>query len=219
MCKQDVEKLVESTGDAAFAVDGTGVVAAWNRAAEALFGLSAPEARGRICSELVRGRDETGPVCREECWIFLQPGRRPLRSFDLEVKTRSGPEWCSVVVLGVGDSSPQSRFSIHVFSRIGLAKRLEKTVTDYVAGQTLLAPEALRTALASRKDHVAAVSLTPRESEVLAHLARGSSTRQIGKDLGISEATASNHIQRILAKLGVHSRIEAVRRAESAGLI
>lgn len=219
MCRQDIEKLVESTGDAAFAVDGTGAVVAWNGTAEALFGLSAPEARGRPCFEIVRGRDDEGPVCREGCWLFLQHDRRPLRSFDLEVKTPSGPEWCSVSVLGVGDSSPQSRFSIHVFSRIGLAKRLERTVADFLAGQTRLAPEDLRTALASRKDHVAAISLTPRESEVLGHLARGRSTRQIAEDLGTSQATAANHVQRILCKLGVHSRMEAVRRAESAGLI
>ena len=52
--------------------------------------------------------------------------------------------------------------------------------------------------------------LTPRETEILGLLARASSTRQIARRLEISPVTVRTHVQRILSKLGVHSRLEAV---------
>ena len=53
-------------------------------------------------------------------------------------------------------------------------------------------------------------ALTPREREVLALLAEGRRTEQIASQLFISPRTAQTHIQRILTKLGVRSRLEAV---------
>lgn len=59
-------------------------------------------------------------------------------------------------------------------------------------------------------------SLTRREHDVVALLARGLSNRQIAAELVISVATARVHVDHILAKLGVHSRLQvaawAVRR-------
>jgi two-component system nitrate/nitrite response regulator NarL len=51
--------------------------------------------------------------------------------------------------------------------------------------------------------------LTRRERQVLAMLARCGDTNRIAKDLVISPETARTHIQNVLGKLGVHSRIEA----------
>ena len=52
--------------------------------------------------------------------------------------------------------------------------------------------------------------LTERERTVLDMLARGFETRQIVRRLGVSESTVRTHVQNILAKLGVHSRLQAV---------
>jgi DNA-binding NarL/FixJ family response regulator len=65
---------------------------------------------------------------------------------------------------------------------------------------------------ASPNDHPAAedpFGLTPRERQVLALLAEGATNRQIGAALFMAEKTASVHVSRILAKLGVHSRTQA----------
>jgi DNA-binding NarL/FixJ family response regulator len=51
--------------------------------------------------------------------------------------------------------------------------------------------------------------LTPRERQVLALLARCGDTNRIARDLVISPETARTHIQNVLGKLGVHSRLEA----------
>jgi DNA-binding CsgD family transcriptional regulator len=60
--------------------------------------------------------------------------------------------------------------------------------------------------------------LTPRELEVLRLLAAGRSNRQIAEALFISGKTVSVHVTNILAKLGVHSRLEAAARARELGL-
>ena len=53
------------------------------------------------------------------------------------------------------------------------------------------------------------VLLTSREQEVLMRIAAGECTRQISRSLAISEATVRTHVQNVLVKLGVHSRLEA----------
>jgi DNA-binding NarL/FixJ family response regulator len=61
--------------------------------------------------------------------------------------------------------------------------------------------------------------LTDRELEVLRLVAAGSTNRQIGAQLFISEKTASVHVSRILAKLEVSGRAEAAARAAQLGLL
>jgi two-component system nitrate/nitrite response regulator NarL len=61
--------------------------------------------------------------------------------------------------------------------------------------------------------------LTTREGEVLSLLAHGLNQEQIAQDLHISPATVGTHIQRILGKLGVHSRTQAVALAYQEGLV
>jgi DNA-binding NarL/FixJ family response regulator len=60
--------------------------------------------------------------------------------------------------------------------------------------------------------------LTPRERQVLALVARGSTNREIGLELHMAEKTASVHVSRILAKLDVRSRTEAAAVAVRQGL-
>jgi DNA-binding NarL/FixJ family response regulator/tetratricopeptide (TPR) repeat protein len=60
--------------------------------------------------------------------------------------------------------------------------------------------------------------LTPRERQVLAALAEGATNREIAADLFMAEKTASVHVSRILAKLGVRSRTEAAAVAHRLNL-
>jgi DNA-binding NarL/FixJ family response regulator len=61
--------------------------------------------------------------------------------------------------------------------------------------------------------------LTPREREVLGLLAEGRSQAEIADALVISPKTVSTHVQRLLGKLGVHSRTQAVARAFQLGIV
>jgi DNA-binding NarL/FixJ family response regulator len=61
--------------------------------------------------------------------------------------------------------------------------------------------------------------LTPREREVLGLIAQGATNRQIGASLFMAEKTASVHVSRILAKLGVTSRTQAAAVAHRQGWV
>lgn len=65
----------------------------------------------------------------------------------------------------------------------------------------------------------AGVSLTGREQEVLRLLALGRTNREIGAALAVSERTAKAHVERIIGRLGVANRTEAVAKAIGLGLI
>lgn len=62
-------------------------------------------------------------------------------------------------------------------------------------------------------------SLTPRELEVLQLVATGSSNREIGQELMLSEATVKSHLVHIYDKLGVRSRTSAVASARDLGVL
>jgi DNA-binding CsgD family transcriptional regulator len=71
----------------------------------------------------------------------------------------------------------------------------------------------------ARPREAAGSVLTPRQLEVLLLLAGGASTEQIARKLYLSEVTVRNHVSHILAQLGVHSRLAAVAKARTLGLI
>jgi two-component system, NarL family, response regulator DevR len=60
-------------------------------------------------------------------------------------------------------------------------------------------------------DRLLLARLTPREREILRVVAEGKSTIEVSQELSISALTVQSHVKSILAKLGVHSKIEAVR--------
>ncbi|MGB2953380.1 MAG: response regulator transcription factor [Gaiellaceae bacterium] len=95
-------------------------------------------------------------------------------------------------------------------------------------GEALLAPAVTRAVIEefTRQSPAPAAKpprvveeLTPREREVLALLARGLSNAEICQELVISEATAKTHVARILQKLELRDRIQAVIYAYETGLI
>lgn len=95
------------------------------------------------------------------------------------------------------------------------------------AGEALLSPSITRrlveefaeqpvieSAVASDLD-----TLTEREKEVLAHVARGLSNAEIAENMHISESTAKTHLKRVLMKLDLRDRVNAVVYAYEAGVV
>jgi two-component system nitrate/nitrite response regulator NarL len=61
--------------------------------------------------------------------------------------------------------------------------------------------------------------LSPREQDILRGIARGASNKEIGRDLGIAETTVKIHVQHVLRKLDVSSRVQAAVIATEHGLL
>ncbi len=61
--------------------------------------------------------------------------------------------------------------------------------------------------------------LTPREQQVLVHLASGASNKEIARDLNIAEVTVKLHVRQILRKISARNRSEAASIAARAGFI
>lgn len=78
----------------------------------------------------------------------------------------------------------------------------------------------LRPHLAAIRDQVearcsTAPKLTERQLQLLRHVARGETNRQIGRHLGVTESTVRTHLEHIYARLEAHSRTEALALASS----
>ena len=210
--------LVEGTADPAFAVDTAGRIRAWNNAAAEMFGPSEAEAIGVRCHELFQCSDENGTICCEDCVLERAAQEsHPVASFDLRVETKRGKLWCSISTLIATDAASGVRHAIHIVRQIELRKRLEEALSEFVRKQTTNGqnggpPGSLVSKLVN-------VRLTSREVEVLKSMAKGQSTKAIANQLNISAATVNNHIKHILTKFDAHTRLQAIRHAESAGLI
>jgi NarL family two-component system response regulator LiaR len=103
---------------------------------------------------------------------------------------------------------------------------LETVVRGVVEGKSWFPPEMLGEILRQLRDDIRHIKehddvlnlLSPRERDVLLSMMEGKRGRQIAQDLMISTDTVRAHIRNIFAKLDVHSRLEAVRVANAAGL-
>ncbi|MDX6301752.1 MAG: hypothetical protein QOF53_2966 [Nocardioidaceae bacterium] len=96
------------------------------------------------------------------------------------------------------------------------------------AGESLLAPTVTRRMIESflkqprALDHRTTLrtgTLTPREQETLALLARGLTNAEIATELFVSETTVKTHVARVLSKLGLRDRVQAVIYAYETGVL
>ena len=107
------------------------------------------------------------------------------------------------------------------------AADLVHAVRVVAAGDALLAPSVTRRLIAefaarpgpSRPRPTALNALTPRETEVLRLIARGRSNQEIAAELVVAEQTVKTHVGRILAKLSLRDRAQAVVLAYETGLV
>jgi DNA-binding NarL/FixJ family response regulator len=101
--------------------------------------------------------------------------------------------------------------------------QLEASIRLVAAGEGLLAPAITRRlierhARGAERHQAALATLTARETDVLKLLARGLSNSEIAAELHLGGATIKTHVARLLDKLGVRDRVQAVILAYEAGL-
>ena len=107
------------------------------------------------------------------------------------------------------------------------AEELVTGIRVVAKGEALLAPsvtkrliqEFSRGPAGHQKPPAELDELTPRELEVFALIARGMSNAEIAADLVVSETTVKTHVARVLMKLGVRDRVQAVVLAYESGVV
>jgi DNA-binding NarL/FixJ family response regulator/class 3 adenylate cyclase len=107
-------------------------------------------------------------------------------------------------------------------------EQLVAGIRAVASGEALLAPSITRRVIeefvrrppeAARTPPPEIAELTEREQEVLQHLARGLSNAEIAKELFVSDTTVKTHVARILMKLRLRDRVQAVVFAYESGLV
>jgi two-component system, NarL family, response regulator LiaR len=99
------------------------------------------------------------------------------------------------------------------------ADELADAIRDAHQGQSTLSPEITQVLIHTLSTQSAGEPhLTPREYQILSLIAQGQANREIAKELNVSVFTVQFHVKNILAKLGVHNRIEAATFAVRQGM-
>jgi PAS domain S-box-containing protein len=200
------EALVDALREAAdggFVTDPEGRIILWNAAAEAILGYAPAEVLGRPCCHLFRGEDiNDNAICNPDCAIGESAKRGiAVPTFDMRTRSKAGlTVWINVSVLSIRDGRDGAPFIVHLFHDVTFNNE-----------QVVFAHEGLvAAARAGAAPKNGAGVLTRREREVLGLMGTGLNTTAMAERLHVSRATVRNHVQNILLKLDVHSRLEAV---------
>jgi PAS domain S-box-containing protein len=200
---QVLTQVLARAADGAFAIGPTGSVVLWNRAAERILGWSAREVLGRPCCEVLVGSDVNGNrLCYQGCHVMsLVEQGEAVQHFEMQTRAKTGKSvWLDISILEVPAANGGRSMTVHLFRDVTATKALLDLVGKRVGP------------LATSNGDEASL-LTRRELEILQLMASGANTKVLAERLHVSRATIRNHAQNIFAKLGVHSRLEAVAYA------
>jgi PAS domain S-box-containing protein len=215
--------LLAGGADGVYAVDNEQRITYWSPSAEKILGHKAADAIGKYCYEFMLGEDyDRQPFCRRDCPTMVAARRgRGVPAYDICSRTRSGREmWISISIIPAAGRSQDGPVAIHLFRDVTdrrLSEALARQTLDAVRG--FMESSRLSGDSVERPAPAPAPRLSARELEVLGRLSQGDSTTELAENLSISVATARNHMDRVMRKLGVHSRLKAVVRAAKLGLI
>lgn len=214
-------EALNGAADGAFVVDEQLRIRFWNETAEEILGFGNGDVYGQKCYQLLQGHDEENRlICRSCCQVAcLALQAEPVSNYDIHMRTNNGErKWLnvSIITTKMGENGDK-KMIVHLFRDISKKKNDEMFFRQILetAQRYHNIPNELDESL---DPHDLIESLTGREREVLTLLTRGLSSQEIADDLSISRNTARNHIQRVLQKLQVHSRLEAVTFALRNGL-
>ena len=228
----------ESLAFGTFVVDDTHRIISWNESAAQTLGFDAEMTLGRTCEEMLTLlHTQDVPVCPEVIntvenseptnahWTDPHTHQHRDLPMRVHVVTQHGASrWLEVSVLHARKLDG-SACLVHIFRDV--TDDSERQKHSAVAADAFHRPGSvlrLPVGLAKAPDVDVATTLTvehltPREHEVLKLLAQGMATVEIATALGISRVTARNHVTRVIEKLGVKTRLQAVLAASHHGLI
>ena len=214
-------ELLAEVEEGVYAVDMSQRIVFWNRGAERMLGLSADEVLGKPCHQLLGGASEEAAACSANGAAVLWARQGQVApSHHLFTHSSGGePRWLRVTHVLLPASRPELGTLVHIFhdtTNEVEAKRLLDRLRGLLSGPTPVGAPPVDPAPPMEGE---GGRLSPREREIVGLLAQGMGTEAIAERLVVNPTTVRNHVQRILAKLGAHNRLEAVAAAARQGIL
>ena len=211
---RDALELIADSKAPAYGMDRHDRIVYWNEGATKTLGWSADEVLGRMCYDVLAGRDVFGNLyCTEECPVVVSAiAGDDVRPYLLDVKKKGSATAVKVIVRAVPLPAAGPSFAVlmHFLETGPSLDTLISSLRSAVREPAGLPPV----------DPPISVSpLSSREREIVMLLSNGYAALNIAAKLNLSHATVRNHIQNVLRKLEVHSQVEAVALAFRRGWI
>jgi PAS domain S-box-containing protein len=216
---RDLVVDVAEIAEGAFAVDLRQSIVAWNAAAEELLGYGEQEVLGRKCGSVLGICGARGPDCDTRRCNAIANMLRGRLTPHIEVEVQAGTgriRRLSMTIVPTRSTSGDAHV-LHLFHDIGPDRR-QPSADDHPAMVGVPHPPMLTDGPGRSRGEVP-LQLTHREREVLHLLAAGQTTKDIAAALSISPITVRNHVTRVIEKLDVKTRLQAVVAASHWGLI
>jgi DNA-binding NarL/FixJ family response regulator len=186
-----------------------------------------------VVGEAADGSQALSVVARTRPDVVLMDVRMPgLDGIEATRRIRSGPHPASVIILTTFDLDEYVLAGLRAGAsgfllKDALAADLVSAVRVVATGESVAAPSVTRRLIAHYLGSVPVTAsaagrlgvLTGREREVLTLVARGLSNPEIATALCLSESTVKTHLGRILAKLDLRDRVQAVILGYECGLV
>ena len=213
---------LEGAADGAFAIDNNYKIVYWNRMAEELLGYEKKQILGRFCYQMLQGLDEHRRlICLAQCPVAKAAfDNEPVPNYDIQVRKKmGGRHWLNMSIFAYHEGAEEGNtFIFHLFRDI-TKKKDDEAILERVLEAARRHHDPSPGPIPDGETNSPLDVLTPRESDVLAYLAKGYGTDNIAQALFIAPNTVRNHIQNIFQKLQIHSRAEAVAYAIKYGLV
>lgn len=217
----DILKQFSQSSDGVFAVDMAHCIVAWNKGAERILGYQAHEVIGKRCCDVIAGVSEGQTyACSPDCAVIARATHGQAHGSHTILSSFKNGEakWICMTQFLLAGANPELNILVHIFhdtTEQVKAKEIVRHLSELLSTARQIPDYSLLPG--SEIENIVA-DLSPRERQVLQLLAQGTGTRAIAEILVVSSTTVRNHVQSILSKLNVHTRLEAVAIASRQGL-
>jgi DNA-binding CsgD family transcriptional regulator len=212
---RDALELIAESKAPAYGMDRHDRIVFWNEGAEKALGWSSEDVLGKMCYDVLAGRDVFGNLyCMRDCPVVASAvAGDDVRPYLLDVKRKGSTSSLKLIVRAVPLPAAGPSFAVlmHFLETEGAA------LDNIVASLRSAVREPA--GLPPIDPPISVSPLSGREREIVMLLSNGYAALNIAAKLNLSHATVRNHIQNVLRKLEVHSQVEAVALAFRRGWI
>lgn len=211
-----------ASDDGIYVVDSQQRLLFWSETAQQILGHDPREVIGRLCYEVVGGRDARNfQFCRRNCPTIVNARRgRTTPNYDVLCPAAGGEhKWLNISTVILRNKGYPLRV-LHVFRDVSHRRRIEESAHRVATKLRQVVEEEINPDVQPEEQGIPPLpKLSSREKETLRLLAHGLSTKEIAASLNVKPLTARNHVSRLLLKLGAENRLQAVLFASRRHLI